>query len=75
MRGNMRAERARRGLSEREVAKEIGVNANQVSRWEQGSQEPSGSNLLKLAAFYGCSPDYLLDLTLERKKQVVARGE
>lgn len=73
MRGNMRAERARRGLSEKEVAEEIGVHANQVSRWEQGTQEPSGSNLLKLSSFYECSPDYLLDLTSERKKKAVAR--
>ena len=69
----MRAERARLGLSAKELAKEIGVSTNQVFRWELGEQEPSASNLLALANFYGCSPEYLLDMTDERKKQEVAR--
>lgn len=75
MRGNMRAERARIGLSTKKVAKALGVGVNQISRWERGIQEPSGSNLLKMAHLYRCSPDYLLDLTDEREKQAIADTE
>ena len=71
-RSNMRAERARLGLHAKEVATFVGVSTNQIFRWEAGTQEPSGSNLLKLAELYRCSPDYLLDLTDERTKQAVA---
>ena len=66
MRWNMRAERARCGLSEREVAKRLGCHANQVSRWENGLAMPSGENLIKLSRLYGCKPDYLLDNSVER---------
>lgn len=70
----MRAERARRGLSAKELARELGVSSNQIFRWELGEQEPSASNLLALANFYGCSPEYLLDITDNRKKQEIARA-
>lgn len=72
MRGNMKAERARIGLSAKEVADIIGVNSNQVSRWELGIQAPSAENLLKLAELYRCSPDYLMGVTDKRTKQAIA---
>ena len=50
MRGNMRAERARIGLSTKKVAEALGGGASQIWRWERGLQEPSGSNLLKMAS-------------------------
>ncbi len=75
MRGNMKAERARKGLSAKDVAKSIGVSVNQIFRWEAGEQEPSGSNLLKLSKLYQCSPDYLLDITVERGAQAICTHE
>lgn len=67
MRGNMKAERARVGLTAEEVAKKIGVHPNAVLRWENEEAEPLCTNLIKLAKLYGCSPDYLPGLTDERK--------
>lgn len=72
MLNNMRAERARRGLSIQQVADEIGVHANAVSRWENEDAEPSSRNLIALCKFYGCSPEYLLDMTDERKGSMIA---
>lgn len=66
MRGNMKAERARRGLSADEAAKSIGVSTNALLSWESGKKEPKSFNLIKVARFYGCSPEYLLGLTDER---------
>lgn len=71
MRWNMKAERARKGMSAREVADSIGVKPNQIFRWESGEQEPSGSNLLKLSKLYECSPEYLLDVTSDRFAQAI----
>lgn len=67
MRKNMKAERARCGLSAEEAAKKIGVHPNALLRWENEESEPLCSNLIKLAKLYDCSPDYLLGLTDVRK--------
>ena len=66
MRSNMKAERARLGLSANAVAEKLGVHTNALLRWEQGKSEPLGSHLIALARLYKCSPDYLLDVD-ERK--------
>lgn len=66
MKSNIRAERARLNLSQADVADAIGVHVNMISRYESGMSEPSGSVLVRLAAFFECSPDYLLGLCDER---------
>lgn len=70
MRKNMKVERARLGLSAEKVAQRIGVHVNSVRAWEKGDTDPNGHNLVALSALYGCSPEYLLDLTDERKGNV-----
>lgn len=67
MRGNMKAERTRCNMTAAEVARHIGVHENALLRWENDEAEPLGSNLIRLAKLYDCSPDYLLGLTDERK--------
>ena len=72
MRHNMKAERARFGLTLADVAKAVGVHVNAVRRWEAGESEPLGSNLVRLSELYKCSPEYLLDQTDVRDKSVVS---
>lgn len=72
MRRNMRAERARLGLSLDDVARAVGVNKNSVQRWETGEVEPVSENLQKLSDLYGCTVEYLLEQTDDRTKKVVA---
>ena len=67
MRGNMRAERARLGMSASELAAVIGVSPNALLSWERGEKEPKVANLIKLSEFFNCSPEYLLGMTDERK--------
>lgn len=43
------------GLSQEALGKEIGVNANTISRWETGSYKPSVDDLEKLSRFFGVS--------------------
>ncbi|WP_408634881.1 helix-turn-helix domain-containing protein [Olegusella massiliensis] len=57
---NMRAERARKSLTTKEVAQLVGVSANQISNWELEKQSPSAENIIKLSHLYGCSPEYLM---------------
>lgn len=73
MRGNMKAERVRRGLSIQQVSEMVGVHVNAVSRWENGEAEPMGSNLIKLSRLYSCSPEYLMEQTNERDGEAVAK--
>lgn len=72
MRKNMRAERARSGMTVDEIASKVGVSKIQVYRWEHGTQEPMAGNIIKLASIYGCSVDYLMGLTDDRHGQEVA---
>lgn len=66
LKSNIRAERARLNLSQADVANAIGIHVNMISRYESGENEPSASVLVRMAAFFGCSPDYLLGLCDER---------
>lgn len=52
--------RIRAGLLQKDVAKEIGVDASNVSLWETGRTFPRPPKLKMLAALYGCTVDDLL---------------
>lgn len=64
---NIISERTRMGLNQKDLAKRIGVSLTTVSRWEQGRGKPNASELIKMRKLFGCSTDYLLGLTDERK--------
>lgn len=72
MRGNMKAERIRNGLTIEQVGKLIDVHPNAISRWENGKAEPSASNLIALSNLYKCTPEYLLDMTDSRTAAAIA---
>jgi len=42
------------------VAEQLGVSRQAVSKWENGTSDPSTSNLLALAKLYGVSAEELL---------------
>lgn len=48
------------GLSQRSVARRLGVSASIISGYETGERTPSLENLLLLSYLYRCSTDYLL---------------
>ena len=43
------------------VAERLGVSRQAVSKWENGTSDPSTSNLLALAKLYSVSPEDLLN--------------
>ena len=54
------AARTKTGLSQREVAKKLGITDAAVCLWETGKTMPRATLLPKLAALYGCTVDELL---------------
>ncbi|WP_455139200.1 helix-turn-helix domain-containing protein [Thermophilibacter sp.] len=56
----LRAHRERCHMTQELVAEKVGVSRQAVSKWEQGTSEPSTTNLVKLARLYGVDPADLL---------------
>ena len=52
--------RTRCGMTQEFVAESMGVSRQAVSKWENGTTDPSTSNLLKLARLYGITPEELI---------------
>lgn len=57
---SLRVIRLAAGKGLNQAAREAGVKGSQLSQWETGKIAPSTKNLVKLAAFYGCTVDALL---------------
>lgn len=55
--------RKEKGLSQMELAKLTGLSQSSIGCWELGRTEPTASELIKLADFFGESVEYLLGLT------------
>ena len=55
--------RKKRGLTQQQIADEIGVNRGSYSNWEKGKREPSFENLIKLADILDTTTDFLLGKT------------
>ena len=52
--------RRERGLTQEELARRLYITRQAVSRWEQGTSEPSTTNLIKLARVFDLDPADLL---------------
>ena len=62
--------RKERGLSQEELANQLGISRQAVSKWERAESSPDTDNLICLAKLYGISLDELLktDDTVEDLK-------
>jgi len=56
----LREERSRHGMTQEYVAEALGVSRQAVSKWENGTSDPSTANLLALAKLYGVDAGELL---------------
>lgn len=56
----LKAHRTRCHMTQEFVAESIGVSRQAVSKWENGTSDPSTSNLFALAKLYGVSVEELL---------------
>lgn len=56
----LREHRTRCNMTQEFVAETLGVSRQAVSKWENGTSEPSTSNLIAIAKLYGISAAELL---------------
>lgn len=56
----LKAHRTSRGFTQEYVAEALGVSRQAVSKWENGTSDPSTANQMALAQLYGLSVDELL---------------
>jgi len=54
--------REEKGVSQTELAIEIGVRQQTISQYELGITEPDIATIKKLCRFFGVTADYLLDM-------------
>ena len=57
--------RKQKRITQMELAEELNVSRQAISRWEVGAAVPSTDNLKVLSELYGVSVDYLLNDTAE----------
>ena len=58
---------AEKGVTPSRVALEIGISKVAVSNWKSSRNNPTASNLLKIADYFGVSVDYLRGETEDKK--------
>ena len=56
----LKEHRTRCGMTQEFVAESMDVSRQAVSKWENGTADPSTSNLLKLAKLYEITPEELI---------------
>ena len=57
---SFKEQRKRAGLTQMEVAKQLGVTDSAVNQWETGKTTPNTKRLSELARLYNCTVDELL---------------
>ncbi|MDR1015669.1 MAG: helix-turn-helix domain-containing protein [Coriobacteriales bacterium] len=69
------SERALLGIDQGGLAKLIGVSRATVSGWELGTSEPGGESIRRMTRVFGCSADYLLGLSADRRQPPLLQAE
>ena len=59
--------RKARHLSQQQLADALEVSRSAVAMWETGGSSPDRAMILRLAAFFGVTTDYLLGLSNQRQ--------
>lgn len=74
--------REEKELSQSALASEINTSQRNIGRWENGENEPTYSQLVKLSNFFGCSIDYLIgreddfgNVVLNNDNQTLSKDE
>ena len=67
--------RKEHGLSQNDLADQLKVSRQAVSRWEQGLAMPSSDNLIYLSKLYGITLDELIYPRDESKEQKTTQGK
>ena len=71
----LRALRLERNITQTDMSRRIGVSKAMISSYELEQRQPSYGILIKFAAFFGVTTDYLLGLEKKRSINVDNLGE
>lgn len=63
--------RKKEGLSQEELAQELNVSRQAISRWEMGTAMPDAPNLLQISKLFQVSVDYLLNDEFTTNEELV----
>lgn len=58
------------GLNQKQIAEKLNIPRTTYSGYEHGRREPDFETLKKIAVFFDCSIDYLLDISTDKKSKV-----
>ena len=61
--------RKKNGWSQEELANQLGVSRQAVSKWESASSIPDLDKIVKMSIIFGVSTDYLLKDSLEAEER------
>lgn len=64
---NIEAERARAGMTRKELADSLNITEKTLRTWTQGVRAVPSDKLLVMHSLFHCSVDYLLGLTDQRE--------
>lgn len=60
---NLRELREKRNINQLKIAVDLGITQESISKYETDNAFPSKDTLIRLAEYFDCSVDYLLDRT------------
>ena len=72
---NLKKLREHSGYSQEEIANKLGIFRSTISRYENGERKINGENLVKLAKLFNVTPEYLLGLEDDKKKDNIINKE
>ena len=67
---NLRKIREKRNINQLKVAMDLEITQESISKYESNKAMPSSTVLIKLANYFNCSVDYLLDRTENPKMNI-----
>lgn len=69
---NLASERIRLGMNQTICAEKLDVSVKQLVKYESNAGDMPADFVKRAADFFGCSADYLLDMTDDRLPKTVA---
>ena len=67
--------RTERGITQQQLAAELGVSGMTISNYEQGTRKPDSDIIIKAAKYFGVSSDYLLGIINTKDKKNIDVGK
>lgn len=71
----IRSERKKKGYSQEDLAKQIGITRQAIQKWEKDENEPCLNDLVTLSKIFGVSLNYLVDGENEKEGEEPPNSE